>query len=122
MSLLFFPINYPILFWFFAITLSVFQGIRGIFIQKRRVKQKNNIVGIEKYIHYYIHDFILNFICSIAGFLAYVIIAWILLKVKELDKIESGTGIIISIFSLIAITGIGGVLPHLLVRGKFPTK
>ena len=127
------PFSYPILFWSVGIILSIYYGIRGILIQKHNIANEN-ILKInhnpklnawtltEQIMVHRIHDFLFNSICSISGFVSYFIICKIILGVPDLSKIDSGTAIVISFLSLVAITGVAGVLPHILYYGKVFSK
>jgi hypothetical protein len=53
-----------------------------------------------------------------AGFTALYVECYMFTLIKDWAQIESGTGIVISFLSLIAIAGISGVLPPILYHGK----
>lgn len=113
------PLSHSIIFWSVAIGLSIFQGIRGIFIQIHYKKGKWTKAALR--IHC-IHDFLFNFICSMSGFVCYFIIALVWRGIPDCNNIETGTGIMLSFLALIAIAGIAGILPHMLFYGKLPLK
>jgi len=80
-------------------------------LQKRSVQTEQTVC-----------DFLVNFISSISGFISYLIIRKIILGVSDLSKIDSGTAIVISFLSLVTITGVAGMLPHILYYGKVFSK
>jgi len=80
-------------------------------LQKRSVQTEQTVC-----------DFLFNSICSISGFVSYFIIRKIILGVSDLSKIDSGTAIVISFLSLVAIMGVAGMLPHILYYGKVFSK
>ncbi len=129
MNIFDFPFSHPVIYWGIASLMSLYQGIRGIFIQRHTVAVQN--VGLEaadpkrqpwtlkeQIIVHRIHDFIFNFVCSIAGYIALYAICIIFLDINDLSKIETGTGIILSLLTLVSLAGISGVLPPLLLFGK----
>jgi hypothetical protein len=116
------PLCYPLYYWIFAGIISIYQGIRGIFIQTHNVALENEVrqrwTLTELIIIHCIHDFIFNFVCSLAGYSALYAICKIFNIVGDFSKMEIGTGIFLSFLSLVALTGIAGVLPPLLYLGK----
>jgi hypothetical protein len=121
------PIPSPCIYWGFAIILSLYYGIRGIYYQRHYVAIENEKNGsankwslFEQIIVHRIPDFILHFVCSMSGFLCYYVAGLILAKIPDISRIDAGTGIVLSFLFLVAITGIAGVLPPLLMLGKFP--
>ena len=112
-----------------ASLLSIYYGIRGIFMQRIHSDQLN--IEIEKdkgrkwkkreiiFVRY-IQDFIFNFVCSIAGFFALFLEYKIFLKIENIAAIDTGTSLLLVFLSLLAIAGISGQLPFLLLHGRFP--
>lgn len=129
MNIFDFPVSHPFIYWCIASFMSLYQGIRGIFIQRHNVSVEN--AGLEaakppsqpwtlteQIIVHRIHDFVFNFVCSIAGYIALYASCIIFLSINDLSKIEIGTGIILSFLTLVSLAGISGVLPQLLLLGK----
>lgn len=123
------PLFCPIIYWGIAFIMSTYQGIRGIFIQKHIVTVENTRLKAEQppmepwtfkeqIIVHRIHDFIFNFVCSIAGYIALYAICRIFLSINDLSKIETGTGIVLTLLTIVSLAGISGVLPPLLLLGK----
>ena len=121
------PLSCPIVFFLLAMIFSTYQGIRGVLIQlhnvqNENIQNKNN--SFKKwtlpetiYVHR-IHDFLFNFVCTIAGFFAWYIEALIINRIAEWSDIGAGTGIFLVFLSLVALAGIAGVLPPILLFGR----
>lgn len=129
MNIFDFPFSHPFIYWGIASFMSLYQGIRGILIQRHNVSVEN--AGLEaaqppkrqwtlteQIIVHRIHDFVFNYVCSIAGYIALYAICNIFLGINDLLKIEIGTGIILSFLTLVSLAGISGLLPPLLFLGK----
>ena len=99
------PVLHPYRFWWFAIVISGYYGVRGIVIQKHHTENENRKLKVKKlkewtqrerwFVHY-IQDFIYNFVCSIAGFLALSLDIKFINSLTSLATIEAGTGILIA--------------------------
>lgn len=126
-----FPKSCPYLFWTVGAILSGYQGWRGILIQRHHVDNEN--IGLqaqapalqpwslgEQVVVHRVHDFIFNFVCSFAGFIAFYLISTLLPESADFIRMETGAGIVIGFLSILALAGISGVLPPLLMLGKLP--
>jgi hypothetical protein len=129
MILLNLPSQYPVFFWIIAMIFSLYQGFYAFLLQKQMYLNENKLnksktpplrewPSWEAIIVFSIHDFIYNFVCSLVGFCSWYILCIFYSKIDNLANIQTGTGILLAFFVLIAITGISGILPFILATGK----
>ncbi len=120
--------NCPV-YWLIAVGLSLYYGIRGMLIKNRHVINENIQLEKgqppltpwtkkEKVLVHFIQDFIFNAFCSMAGFVSLWILAHVFPSVDSSSKIDAGLAVLIVFLALLAITGIGGILPYVIVHGK----
>ena len=122
--MIFMIITHLALFWSVALISSIYFGIRGVLITIRSLDEKaKKRSKFERVFIQYLQGFILNFSCAIAGFIALFAVIKIADLVQDFAKIQAGTAVLVTFLSLVAITGISGILPELLYHGKiFGTK
>jgi len=113
--------------WFWvAVVLGTLQGVRAIFLQRDVVRRTNSqracdhLSKSDMIFGYMIPDFILNFFCTIAGFVALVLLASNLDSLPDPSGISIGAGLYLSVLLFVAVSGIAGVLPWILTRGIYP--
>lgn len=125
------PITHSCLYWGIAGILSLYYGVRGIFIKIKFVKDDNIARANSKnepwteWDKYFIHcgqDFIYNVTGSLAGFSALYVECKVLTSIHDLSTISSGTALFVAFLSIVAVVGIGGVLPPILLMGRLFTK
>ena len=117
----------PRALWAIAVMVSVYYGVRGIVIEVRDAKVEDaELVKQGKlpwclwqrvFVHY-VHTFILNTFCCLAGFLAMSVAGQVYEQAGSVRQLESGTAILLGFLALVAITGITGILPEILYRGR----
>ena len=114
-------------YWSIASVLSVYYGVRAIFIQRRLVgdenaeREKRGLVPWSLRETIFIHrvqSFVYNFVGAMIGFVSLHLEYGIILSISDLANIQSGTALLLSFLSLIAIVGISGQLPEILLHGK----
>ena len=77
--------------------------------------------GWEKYVVWYIQDFIFNLVCGLAGFISLRFLSQIWNSVsQDPSEVSSGSAILITLLSFIAILGTSGTLPRILTRFGIP--
>lgn len=114
-------------YWLLACVVSLYYAIRAIVIQRHHVHDENRQREEEKklpwssreiiFVHM-IQDSIYNFVGAMAGFVALYLEYKILMSIRDLTKIDAGTAILLGFFPLLAVVGIGGQLPWILLHGK----
>ena len=120
-------LDWPVSFWSIALLFSVYQGIRGVLIQRHNVRNENTLKQKQSltpwtlaetvYVHR-THDFVFNFVCTLAGFVAWHIEVLFFNRIENWAAINAGTGIFLVFLAVVALSGIAGVLPPILLLGK----
>ena len=120
-------LSYPMIFCLLALMVSTYQGVRGILIQRHNIQNDNILKRNQSlalwtlsetiYVHR-IHDFLFNFVCTMAGFVAWHVETLFLNRIADWSTIGAGTGIFLVFLSLVALAGVAGVLPPILLFGN----
>src|SRR6266852_4953227 len=106
-------------YWSIASVLSVYYGVRAVFIQRRLVgdenaeREKRGLVPWSLRETIFIHrvqSFVYNFVGAMIGFVSLHLEYGIILSISDLANIQSGTALLLSFLSLTAIVGISGQL------------
>jgi hypothetical protein len=122
MKIFYIPLSHPLLYWAIALIVSLYHGYRGYLIHRHYIGQLNGLpterTWMEKIIIYFVYGWICEFVCSLSGFGALYAVCDMFSSIGDLSGIGTGTAIILSFLSLFGLTGIVGMLPRLLYRGK----
>jgi hypothetical protein len=110
------PVRHPSLFWTLGLIVSIYYGWRGLRIQ---LKQKTQSWGkIDAIWVHGLQDSIFHFVSAMAGLAALYIECKIFLALPTMASIGLGTAVTLAFLSLLAVVGISGMLPSLLIKGK----
>jgi hypothetical protein len=116
-------INCKWLFWGVTILISTYYGFRGAVYCSVYKDEMKNWKPWKKAVVWYIQDSIFNFVCGIAGFLAFRLFVKIILSLgSDFSKISPGVGIFLGVLLFVAILGVSGSLPRILSRYGFSGK
>ncbi len=127
MQLLTFPLEHPYAFWGVGIIVSLYYGVRAIFIQRHGVANENidelkkgHLAWTlsEQIIVHRIHDFIFNLAGGLAGFAALYASCKVFNGITDFAAIDGGSAATLVFLVAVAITGATGMLPMLLVHGR----
>ncbi len=105
-------------FWTIAIVMSTYYGVRGVVIEMRATGDGVWPPGWQKVFVHYAHTFILNTFGSFAGFVALLLASHVYEQLSPPRQLETGTAILLGFLALVAITGMTGILPEMLYRGR----
>jgi hypothetical protein len=110
-----------------AALLSAYYGARALVIQVRAANDENIQrrrdgkppwpQGQRIFVHY-IQSCILNVIGCFTGFIALFLAFKVYEQLGPQPKVETGTAVLLGFLGLLAITGVTGILPEMLQRGR----
>jgi hypothetical protein len=123
------PCKYPIAFWVTAAVISLYHAVRAVLNQRRWVADENIRRQAsqpplepwslwEQIIIHRAHDFLFHIVCSVSGFVSAWAFAAMFKNISIRTDIGAGTAILMSFLAIVAVAGIAGVLPPLLLYGR----
>jgi len=126
----------PCLFIMVGIVVSLYHGYRGYVLQRwaiesqrHEAKQKAQKEGLcfrwfttptQECIIRCLYDAFFYCFCSAIGFLALWLAICMFNALPNIYDIPVGTGALLAFLILLAILGVGGILPHVIHLGKLP--
>jgi hypothetical protein len=126
----------PLEFILVGLIVSVYHGYRGYVLQRwteqtqkhesgQTAKSKStNFVWFmsktETVVVRYVYDFLFYSFCSIVGFAALWLAISIVDVLPSIHDISGAVGGLLAFLVVLAVLGIGGILPSVIQLGKFP--
>ena len=127
MSILAFPSSHPIAWWVIAGFFSAYHGSRAVLNQRRWVDDENRRRANQKFETWTLreqvfihrtHDCLFHVVCCFAGFVAALALSTVFCAIADFANIGVGSAVFMSFLGIVAVAGIAGVLPPLLLYGK----
>jgi hypothetical protein len=121
------PVAHGVIWWVAAILFSGYHGSRAILNQRRWVEDENKqraekglstwTLPEQVYI-YRAHDCLFHVVCCLSGFVSAYALSMMFHRIVDFADIGVGSAIFMSFLGIVAIAGIAGVLPPLLLYGR----
>jgi hypothetical protein len=118
-----FPASHPFWFWLVAIVWATYQAMAGyqygLYIFNSHRHDERQMVFVRRWFYGVQHS-AFYFICTIAGFIAWMLAGKIGATISNWSDVATGTVAILVALALLATVGVAGILPRILYLGNRP--